>query len=164
MDDAAFLEQCRLEMFRGSGPGGQKRNKTSSAVRLTHQPTGLSASATEMRSQAQNRARALRRLRRLVILSLRQPLDLANYRPPAVLAGHLAAGRLDLPPGNAQFLPVLGAVLDLLAACGWSVSDTATRLGISTANLVSFLQQDRATWSAINTARDRAGLKPLRAG
>ena len=48
-----------FSFIRASGPGGQKRNKTSSAVRITHEPSGISAIANESRSQAENRRRAL---------------------------------------------------------------------------------------------------------
>ncbi len=48
---------------RGSGAGGQHRNKTSTAVQLRHKPTGLSVRAENGRSQADNRATALRLLR-----------------------------------------------------------------------------------------------------
>ena len=71
LSDQALLAQCELDRFRASGPGGQKRNKTESAVRLRHLPTGLVASATESRSQHENRARALRRLRERLALELR---------------------------------------------------------------------------------------------
>jgi peptide chain release factor 1 len=52
----------RLDTFRGTGPGGQHRNKTDSAVRAVHLPTGLSVSVTRGRSQRQNRAWALAEL------------------------------------------------------------------------------------------------------
>ncbi len=63
LDDARLLLECDVELFIGSGPGGQHRNKTESAVRLRHRPSGIVAIAAERRSQFQNRNRALRRLR-----------------------------------------------------------------------------------------------------
>ena len=60
----ASLTQKDLEWqtIRGSGPGGQHRNKTETAVRVVHKPTGLSAIAQEERSQSLNRKLALARL------------------------------------------------------------------------------------------------------
>jgi len=63
LDDEALLRACEVSTFVGGGPGGQHRNKTASAVRLVHLPTGVTITATERRSQAQNRGVALERLR-----------------------------------------------------------------------------------------------------
>jgi protein subunit release factor B len=52
----------REEQYRGSGAGGQKRNKTSSAIRFTHEPSGAIGESESQRSQHQNRREALRRL------------------------------------------------------------------------------------------------------
>jgi peptide chain release factor len=53
-----------FETMRASGPGGQHVNRTESAVRVTHVPTGLQASASEERSQHRNKALAVARLSR----------------------------------------------------------------------------------------------------
>jgi ribosome-associated protein len=63
LDDEALLTACEVSTFIGGGPGGQHRNKTASAVRLVHLPTGVTVTATERRSQAQNRGTALERMR-----------------------------------------------------------------------------------------------------
>src|SRR6476659_7745021 len=74
LTEAQLLAQCEVDTYRASGPGGQKRNKTSSAVRLRHLPTGLIVIAEESRSQYENKAKALRRLWHALFLELREPL------------------------------------------------------------------------------------------
>lgn len=55
-------QDCRFDVFRGSGDGGQKRQKTSSGVRCVHEPSGAEGKATDSRLQSQNRKTAFERM------------------------------------------------------------------------------------------------------
>src|SRR5262245_38240007 len=57
-----LARDCDVTAFRSSDPGGQKKNKTESSVRVRHRPTGITRIATESRSQTRNREHALARV------------------------------------------------------------------------------------------------------
>lgn len=162
LDDAALLRQCELDTFRSSGPGGQKRNKTSSGVRLRHQPTGVIVTAVEDRSQHVNKARAVRRLRAAIAMTVRQPLD-DSYQPSELLRScmnaqaHLIVGRRD-----ERYPLAVAELLDVLATAGVKLSEAAKIVGIPTSHLVSFIENDPKLWQTVNQMRTAAGLKPLR--
>jgi protein subunit release factor B len=77
----ALLAECEETFFVGGGPGGQHRNKTETAVRLAHPPTGVVVTATERRSQPQNRAAALERLRERLETLARKPKPRRPTKP-----------------------------------------------------------------------------------
>lgn len=163
-----LLAQCEVDTYRASGPGGQKRNKTSSAVRLRHPPTGLLVIAEESRSQHDNKAMALKRLWQSLFLHLRDELP-PSVRTPEVVAAlpdyaqaRDGDGRLHISAKNPRFWPAVGVVLDVLTACEARVADAATLLGTSTGNLVDFLQTDPKVWQEANRIRTVFGQKPLR--
>jgi hypothetical protein len=173
--DAQLLAQCEVDTYRASGPGGQKRNKTSSAVRVRHRPSGLIVIAEESRSQHENKAKALQRLRQAFYLRLREELSAEELTPERLEArpayGETLGGG-PLPPGEARRLhlgrkdprywPMVGLVLDVLQACQARVSAAAAALGLSTGNLVDFLQSNDKVWEQANQMRTRCGLGPLR--
>jgi peptide chain release factor-like protein len=167
LSDAQLLGQCEVDTYRASGPGGQKRNKTSSAIRLRHLPSGLIVIAEESRSQHENRARALRRMRQALCLKLRQQLSTADLKKLAtddeISAAKNAAGRLDVGRKDPRFWPAAALVLDVVEAVQARVSEAATALGVTTANLLAFLQTDPKLWEQVNILRRKHGHGPLRA-
>ena len=82
-DDDTLLAECRVETFRAGGPGGQHQNKTESAVRLTHLPTGITVTARDSRSQHRNRQIALARLREALEERARPETPRIPTRTPA---------------------------------------------------------------------------------
>jgi len=71
--DEELLRECEVETFRSSGPGGQHVNKTESAVRLKHKPSGVVVTSQQERSQHRNKQLCLEKLRKKV--------ERLNYRP-----------------------------------------------------------------------------------
>jgi hypothetical protein len=168
LNDSQLLNQCEVDTYRASGPGGQKRNKTSSAVRLRHAPTGLIVIAEESRSQHENRARALRRMREACYLKVRDPLRAEDLDPqalaerPELRQAVGASGRLALRRKDPRYWPLAGLVLDVLAAMQARVSDVADALDITTANLIAFLEESPKVWEQVNILRAQYKQKPLR--
>lgn len=163
LSDEQLLAQCEVDTYRASGPGGQKRNKTSSAVRIRHPASGLIVIAEESRSQHENKAKALKRLRQAFYLKIREEVPAGGW------AGHAdfvnarnGDGRLDMGRKDPRFWPAAGVVLDVLKEHEGRVSETAEALGVGTANLVAFLAVESKVWEEANHLRARFGHKPLR--
>jgi ribosome-associated protein len=66
-DVEVLRKQVVIETYRSSGPGGQRKNKVETAVRLRHLPSGITVVATEHRFQSENRRLAFERLRERLI-------------------------------------------------------------------------------------------------
>jgi len=148
LDEPLLLRQCRVEFYKSGGPGGQKRNKTSSAAKITHLPTGIEAHSNDFRSQAENRVRALHRLRFRLAALLRTAIDTRGYEPPVWLAPYRRQGQLHVNHSNPDCARVAAHALDLLAATDGKVPATAALLGVSASSLVKFLRQEHMIWDA----------------
>ena len=82
--DEELLRECEVETFRSSGPGGQHVNKTESAVRLRHKPSGVVVTSQQERSQHRNK--------QLCLEKLRQKVERLNYRPAKRVPTRVPAG------------------------------------------------------------------------
>lgn len=81
--DDALLAECDVDTFRSGGKGGQHANKTESAVRLRHRPTGLVVTSQQERSQHRNKQLALDELRRRIERMNRRPKRRVKTKPTA---------------------------------------------------------------------------------
>src|SRR5262245_4160909 len=88
-----LLADCEVETYRASGPGGQHRNKTESAVRMTHRPSGIVRVATEHRSQLRNRQLALERIWKALEFRRRKRKPRIPTRPTRVATEARLAGK-----------------------------------------------------------------------
>ena len=143
--DEELAAACTLDFFKSTGRGGQKRNKTSSAVRLTHRPTGLSVTDCSERSQHRNRAAALAKLRLLIAREVRCH--------PAEAPEPVACGL-----SNPRYPLWCARLLVCLAERQWDLECTAGLLGCSRSQLTKLLARDGALLEKVNAERLAAGL------
>ena len=93
VSDEELLKECHIETFRASGRGGQHVNKTESAVRITHLPTGMVAICQNERSQLQNKRRCLKRLRSKLEVLNERPLKRIPTRQPRSAKENILRGK-----------------------------------------------------------------------
>lgn len=162
-----LMREVELRTTRGSGPGGQHRNKTDTMVRLTHRPTGIHAQGGERRSQDLNRVEAIRRLR--INLALQHRLELPGvvdapelYQPSALWRSRLRSSRIIVSATHDDFPALLAEALDLLAKLEDDVPAAARTLGVSTSQFVRFLDREPAALAELNDRRTARGKPPLR--
>jgi hypothetical protein len=149
-DDSALLATCRSDNYRASGPGGQHRNTTDSAVRLTLKDSDIVVTATERRSQKQNRSKALSRLRHAIALHMRQD-------PALPWDGHWPVSI-----NNARYPHFIALILDQLTASDYQLAESAKALGVSSNQLTKVLGNDPQAWTVVNREREGRGFRPLR--
>ena len=90
-DDEALLAECDVQVFRGTGPGGQSVNTTDSAVRLVHRPTGIVVVCRRERSQLRNKNECVRRLRARIVAAQRPVPQRVPTRPSKAAIQHRLA-------------------------------------------------------------------------
>jgi len=161
LSDDDLLAQCRVEHFRGSGPGGQKRNKTSNAVRLKHLGTGLIVTATEARSAKENHVHALHRMRLKLACEIREAIDLIHFDIPDWFLELRHNANIDVSHRHPHYFATGGLILDLLDAMRGNPSDVAASLGVKTTTIVKILEKEPSFWTKANQIRKTFELRGL---
>lgn len=136
LSDEDLWEECECDFRKGTGNGGQKLNKTSSAVRIFHAATGITVNCLESRSQSVNRKIALHKLRLRIAARIRcKDTAFPGFRIEPV------------PSVEGRLYPAwIAGLFDHLARAGWDVKATAQELGTSRSRITKLLQRDPSLW------------------
>lgn len=171
LSDEELLKQCDFSRGRGSGPGGQHRNKVETAVVLTHIPTGVTGQASERRSQIENKKLALRRLKLNLAVEVRtagsdRSKDEQGARPPDEVSSLWRSRRqgtkVIVNPEHADYPALLAEALDAIAAADWEAKPAAEALGVSTSQLIKLVKDHPPAFEKWNRERDERGAHRLK--
>ena len=179
LPDDELMREVRWTRGRGSGPGGQHRNKVETGIELVHTPTGITGRAGERRTVTDNKRVAIRRLR----------LNLATQHRVAVPLGDIGSrlwsarrkmpsrgpgdapqrwgtfpGRIVINPEHRDYPSLLAEAMDVIHAAGWDVQRAALRLEVTTTQLLKLIAEHPPALAALNAGRQDFGLTPLRLG
>lgn len=162
LSDEALLKQCELGKGRGSGPGGQHRNKVETKVMLEHVPSGVKAHAGERRSVADNTRVAVFRLRLALAVEVRTAVPLGDARSELWKSRCSPSGQISCNPKHKDFPTMLAELLDMAAACGFDTQKAAIRLGCTHSQLVKFLKEHAPAAACVNRGRQDRGMGALK--
>lgn len=156
-----LLEDCDVQRTRASGPGGQHRNKTETAIQISHQPTGLTALAYERRSQEDNRKVAVFRMR-LTLAALHRTVKSRVVNPTSLWESRCPKGKISCSDEHNDFPSMIAEAMNAVDAKSFDVRLAAAALGCSTSQLVRFIAKSAESFQALNAGRERAGLRRLK--
>ncbi len=166
-----LLDECKRTPYQASGPGGQKRNRVYSAIRLEHAPSGLRAESGANREAARNRADALRKLRLSLAIAGSRLIPIARPQSsaappatetPAAPPAHYPAFRAKVSVEHKDFPAMVLQALVEFRIHGGEPRPAAERLGVSTSAFVKFLKLDKALLAEANAIRKDLGRDSLR--
>lgn len=175
LNEADFLSQCEFTFLRRGGPGGQHRNKVSSAVVVCHQATSIVAESNERRDQHQNRRVAIARLRIQLAWLVRGYEFSANVKPESERRGSPESGSVSelwsqrmldargvISADHWDFATILAEALDVFFQQEMEVSSAASLKQITSAQFVKLLRIDRNTLAWVNQQRQKSGFPQLK--
>ena len=149
LEENEFLKHCVCDFYKARGPGGQKKNKTESAVRLTLKNLPIAATAAEDRKQSINRSKAVKRLKLQIAFECRLPAEKWQ-------------GQLDMNPANKLYPHFCAVLFDHFHENDWQMSTVANKYAISTNKLVKIIGKNDTLWQEVNRQRLKLNHKALR--
>lgn len=161
ISEAALVAECRLGKGKGSGPGGQHRNKVETLVEITHLPTGLHVHAGERRSAVENKAVAIRRMRLLLATEHRLPVPIGEIGSE-LWKSRVSGGRIACNPDHADYPAMLAEAMDVLFAMKLDPRRAAVRLACTASQLTKLIKDHPPAFVAVNAARREREMHPLR--
>ena len=162
VDDDVLLADIVSARGRSGGPGGQHRNRRDSAVTLRHTPTGIEISATERRSQMDNRRVAWRRLRLKLARRVRRRINTNQYTPTDLWQQRRQGNKISVSPKHPDYPPLLAEAMDVIEARAWDVGGAAGTLEITMSQLVRLVRHDRGAFERVNKGRTNRGWPALK--
>lgn len=164
LTEEQLLAICEISQLRRGGPGGQHRNKVSTAIVVRHASSGILAEANERRSQIDNRRVAVRRLRVLLAIRLRSSPRQLAYDTPMREAIRLKYGgaALRIASENWECATLLTILLDDVFQNDYQMARVAELWRTSTSQLIRLLRDYPSALTNINAARSARNLSPLK--
>ncbi len=159
VDANQLLKDCKVVRTRGSGPGGQHRNKVETAIVITHQPSGITGQASERRSQAENQKLAVLRLRINLAIGVRSATGPA---PSSLWLSRLQAEKISVSENHEDFPCLLAEALSHLFEREFDAAKTAEVLKCSSSQLIKFLKKAPEAFELLNRKRTEQGKSKYR--
>ncbi|MEO0512513.1 MAG: peptide chain release factor-like protein [Planctomycetota bacterium] len=159
------MRSVEISRSRGSGPGGQHRNRVETRVTLLHLPTGISGTAGERRTVRENRPVAVRRLRLELAVRVRSGVPLGEIGSVVWRARRgqgKQSGRIVVSEAHWDYPALLAEALDVIVAGGLDVRRASLRLEVSQSQLVKLVGRHAPAMAALNTARKHHGMGAFR--
>lgn len=160
LPESSLLAECKLTLLRGSGPGGQNRNKVETAVELLHLPSGCRGQASERRSQKENREVALHRLREQLAIHVRT--DPSNEGLLVTNRYTDGLGRINVSESNWDWPIVLAELLNRLSKHEWELPPLASEMQSTTSQIIKLLRKTHSAMELVNAHRRTLGRSTLR--